>query len=45
MRHRIGLPPESIEVLGIDTYTTESLFSARREGVACGRIINSIMLK
>ena len=42
---QLGIPPESIEVLGIDTYTTESLFSARREGVACGRIINSIMLK
>ena len=42
---QLGIPPESIEVLGIDTYTTESLFSARREGVTCGRIINSIMLK
>ena len=42
---QLGIPPESIEVLGIDTYTTESLFSARREGVDCGRIINSIMLK
>ena len=42
---QLGIPPESIEVLGIDTYTTESLFSARREGVACGRIINAIMLK
>ncbi len=42
---QLGIPAESIEVLGIDTYTTESLFSARREGVSCGRIINSIMLK
>ena len=42
---QLGIPPEAIEVLGIDTYTTESLFSARREGVACGRLINSIMLK
>ena len=42
---QLGIPPESIEVVGIDTYTTESLFSARREGVACGRIINAIMLK
>ena len=42
---QLGIPPESIEVLGIDTYTTESLFSARREGVACGRIINAIMLE
>ena len=42
---QLGIPPDSIEVLGIDTFTTSSLFSARREGVACGRIINSIMLK
>ncbi len=42
---RLGIPPESIQVVGIDTFTTPSLFSARREGVACGRIINSIMLK
>lgn len=25
---------------GIDTYTDESFFSARREGTGCGRIIN-----
>ena len=42
---QFGISPESIEVVGIDTFTTPSLFSARREGVACGRIINSIMLK
>ena len=42
---QLGIPPESIEVVGIDTFTTPSLFSARREGVACGRIINAIMLK
>ena len=42
---QLGIPPESIEVVGIDTFTTHSLFSARREGVACGRIINAIMLK
>ena len=42
---QLGIPPESIQVLGIDTYTTPSLFSARREGVSCGRIINSIRLK
>ena len=42
---RLGIPPESIQVIGIDTFTTPSLFSARREGVACGRIINAIMLK
>ena len=42
---QLGIPPESIQVVGLDTFTTPSLFSARREGVACGRIINSIMLK
>ena len=40
-----GIPPETIEGAGIATCPTPSLFSARREGVACGRIINSIMLK
>ena len=40
-----GVPSESIQVLSIDTYKTQSLFSARREGVSCGRIINVIKLK
>ena len=40
-----GVPSESIQVVGIDTYTTPYLFSARREGVSCGRIINVIKLK
>ena len=40
-----GIPSTSIQVIGIDTYTTPSLFSARREGVSCGRITNSIKLK
>ena len=40
-----GIPADAIQVCGIDTYTTDTLFSARREGIACGRIINSIMLK
>ena len=39
-----GIPTPNIQVVGIDTYTTPSLFSARREGVHCGRIINSIRL-
>ena len=39
-----GVKPENIQVCGIDTYTDESFFSARREGVECGRIINSIKL-
>ena len=39
-----GILSENIHECGIDTYTTEAFFSARREGVACGRIINAIML-
>lgn len=39
-----GVHAENIQVCGIDTYTTEAYFSARREGVQCGRIINSIKL-
>lgn len=39
-----GVPPGNIQVFGIDTYTDESFFSARREGVQCGRNINSIKL-
>ena len=39
-----GVPRESIQTAGIDTYTTEAFFSARREGTACGRIINAIKL-
>ena len=39
-----GVLPENIHVSGIDTYKDESFFSARREGVQCGRIINSIKL-
>ena len=39
-----GIPSENIHTCGIDTYTTEAYFSVRREGVQCGRIINSIKL-
>ena len=39
-----GIPAGSIQVCGIDTYTTEAFFSARREGAHCGRIINAIRL-
>lgn len=39
-----GVPAANIQVAGIDTYTDESFFSARREGVQCGRIINAIKL-
>ena len=39
-----GVPAGNIQVCGIDTYTTEAYFSARREGLQCGRIINAIRL-
>lgn len=39
-----GLPHGNIQVHCIDTYTDTSFFSARREGTACGRNINSIKL-
>ena len=39
-----GVPARNIRVAGIDTYTDASFFSARREGVQCGRIINAIRL-
>ena len=39
-----GVPAQNIQICGIDTYTTEAYFSARREGVECGRIINTIKL-
>lgn len=39
-----GLPPVHIQICGIDTYSDASFFSARREGVHCGRIINSLCL-
>lgn len=41
-----GLAPGRIMVAGIDTYVRNDLFfSARREGIGCGRIINAIKLK
>ncbi len=39
-----GVPEGNIIVAEIDTYTDTSFFSARREGVECGRIISSIKL-
>lgn len=39
-----GVATENIQACGIDTYTDDSFFSARREGVECGRIINAIKL-
>ena len=37
-----GILRENIRIAGIDTYSDPSLFSARREGVECGRIISAI---
>lgn len=42
---KAGVKPENIQVCGIDTFTEDSFFSARREGAQCGRTINSIMLQ
>lgn len=39
-----GVLPANIQIVGIDTFTDKSFFSARREGIKCGRIINSIKL-
>jgi len=39
-----GVLPDRIQVFAIDTYRDASFFSARREGTACGRNINSIRL-
>lgn len=41
-----GLKAENIQVSGICTYENNDMFySARKEGIACGRIINAIMIK
>ena len=40
-----GLREENIHVSEIDTYTNPAFFSARREGIACGRNINAIKMK
>ena len=39
-----GVRPENIRVHDIDTYLDASFYSARREGVQCGRNINAIRL-
>lgn len=39
-----GIRPENIRVHALDTYQDPSFFSARREGVQCGRNINSIRM-
>lgn len=40
-----GMNPENIEVSGLCTYEDERFYSARRQGAACGRNINAIMLR
>jgi YfiH family protein len=39
-----GVLPGNIRVAGIDTFTTEAFFSARREGIQCGRTVSTIRL-
>ena len=39
-----GVPAANIHVAGVCTYEDGRFFSARREGAACGRIINAIKL-
>lgn len=39
-----GVPDSSILVSGTDTYTHPEFFSARREGTACGRTVNTIII-
>ena len=39
-----GVAEGNISVSDIDTYTDGRFYSARREGISCGRNINAIML-
>ena len=39
-----GVSRENISIAGIDTYSDHTYFSARREGMACGRIISAIKI-
>ena len=39
-----GLKKANIQICGIDTYIDPSFYSARREGIECGRIINAIKI-
>ena len=39
-----GIPPANIRLHPIDTYRDPSFFSARREGIQCGRNINAIRM-
>lgn len=40
-----GVPENNICVSGIDTFTSEDFFSARRQGISSGRIYTAIMLE
>ena len=39
-----GVPEKNITGSDIDTYTDDRFYSARREGISCGRNINAIIL-
>lgn len=39
-----GLDPANIQICGFDTFTDARFYSARREGIQCGRNINAIKL-
>ena len=39
-----GVPEDNIQICGIDTYRDPSFYSARREGIECGRNINAIKI-
>ncbi len=41
---KAGVKAANIQISNIDTYTYSRLYSARREGAACGRNINAIKL-
>lgn len=41
---KYGVPEKQIQVCDMDTYRDPSFFSARREGIQCGRNINAIRL-
>ena len=39
-----GVPEDNIQICGLDTYRDPSFYSARREGIECGRNINAIKI-
>ena len=39
-----GIRKANIRIAEIDTYTDENFFSARREGVECGRIVSAVRM-